>query len=231
VNKIIFSPTSESARIGITEPEILAASQVVPEWYKNIPAAIPQTDISRNASTVKKCLPFLDALTMGYVYTLPYDLLVQDFEGNKHIRLMADYKHLELETHNRTNGIPTPEGFYAQLWRFGGLPHITTPKGYSVLITHPFNRNDLPFLTLSGVIDTDEFHLGLAATFYLRENFTGIIPKGTPLAQIIPFKQENWEHELTKPMTEEENKKITFRLMSKISRSYQVQYWKKKYYK
>ena len=29
----------------------------------------------------------------------------------------------------------------------------------------------------------------------LKEEFTGIIPKGTPLAQIIPFKRESWSME------------------------------------
>jgi len=36
------------------------------------------------------------------------------------------------------------------------------PAGYSLLITHPFNRHDLPFVTLTGLVDADsllrQFH-------------------------------------------------------------------------
>jgi len=29
--------------------------------------------------------------------------------------------------------------------------------------------------------------------FYIKDGFEGIIHKGTPIAQIIPFRQENWK--------------------------------------
>jgi hypothetical protein len=32
--------------------------------------------------------------------------------------------------------------------------------------------------------------------FFLREGFSGVIPSGTPYAQIIPFKREDWISEI-----------------------------------
>ncbi len=78
----------------------------------------------------------------------------------------------------------------------------TLPKGYSALITHPLNRNDLPFTTVSGIIDS-----GIVMSphgnvpFYLKKNFTGVIPQGTPVAQIIPFSQKSWHLKKTKGLS------------------------------
>jgi hypothetical protein len=32
--------------------------------------------------------------------------------------------------------------------------------------------------------------------FFVVKGFTGIIPAGTPYAQMLPFKRENWESEI-----------------------------------
>jgi hypothetical protein len=73
--------------------------------------------------------------------------------------------------------------------------HTQTPPGYSSLITHPLNRHDLPFITLSGLVDTDMTMARGNLPFFLKEGFEGVIPAGTPMFQIIPFKRENWQME------------------------------------
>jgi hypothetical protein len=70
-----------------------------------------------------------------------------------------------------------------------------------VLITSPLNRLDLPFRSLTAVIDADVFyHIlpdpmqgGGNYPFYLNRGFEGIIPIGTPMCQYIPFKREKME--------------------------------------
>jgi hypothetical protein len=32
--------------------------------------------------------------------------------------------------------------------------------------------------------------------FFITKDFVGLIPKGTPFAQIVPFKRESWESEV-----------------------------------
>jgi hypothetical protein len=55
------------------------------------------------------------------------------------------------------------------------------------------NRFDLPFTTMSGIADTDKHPLGAGnMPFFLKEDFEGFIPKGTPLFQVFPFKRDNW---------------------------------------
>jgi hypothetical protein len=57
------------------------------------------------------------------------------------------------------------------------------------------NRYDLPFYTMSGIVESDVWGLPVFTAFFLKRNFIGIIPKGTPIFQIIPFKRDSWELE------------------------------------
>jgi hypothetical protein len=106
----------------------------------------------------------------------------------------------------------------------------TIPLGYSMLITHPINRHDLPFTTLTGIVDGG---LVMAPTgsipFYIKDGFEGLIPQGTPIAQIIPFRQENWSSKITKGLTEiakEHHKKTN----SLIYGWYKKTFWIRKKY-
>jgi hypothetical protein len=78
--------------------------------------------------------------------------------------------------------------------KFNNFWTIETPPGYSLLITHPINRHDLPFMTLTGLIDTDLYKDNFI-NFPARwrdPSFRGVLPKGTPVAQCIPVKRELW---------------------------------------
>ena len=39
--------------------------------------------------------------------------------------------------------------------------------------------------------------------FFIIKGFTGILPAGTPYAQILPFKRENWSSEVDVGLTQE----------------------------
>ena len=70
---------------------------------------------------------------------------------------------------------------------------IKTPKGYSIFIKNLPHRESI-FTILEGVVDTDEYHVPVNFPFVINDvNFEGLIPAGTPIAQILPFKRENWK--------------------------------------
>lgn len=49
----------------------LPAKQAIPEWFRNIPAIDPEAlSATNNGLTVKRCMPFLDALTLGWIMPL-----------------------------------------------------------------------------------------------------------------------------------------------------------------
>ena len=68
------------------------------------------------------------------------------------------------------------------------------PSGYSLFITHPVNRGDLPFVTLTGMVDSDLYKDNFVnfPAKWSDPTFSGVLPKGTPVAQCVPVKRENW---------------------------------------
>ncbi len=175
---------------------ITPARNHIPDWYKKIPRwknnKIFEFGKGFNI-TVKQCMPFLDSLTSGYMIVLPNDLYVEeDNHGSPFI------------TWNKTDFPPEVRGEVADLnlvpeghfpleftWKTGVANAV--PLGYSMLFTHPLNRHDLPFTTLSGIVDGGMILGGTGnIPFYVKKNFKGLIPMGTPIIQIIPFRQENW---------------------------------------
>jgi hypothetical protein len=74
-------------------------------------------------------------------------------------------------------------------------------------MTHPLNRTDLPFYTLSGIVDSDNYMGEGKVPFFIKKDFTGIIPAGTPIVQIIPIKtDEVWKSEKAEHLMQERDK-------------------------
>ena len=65
--------------------------------------------------------------------------------------------------------------------------NIKLPKDYSLLFLSPINRFDLPFLSITGIVDCDMYTGTVHFPFFIKNSFTGIIEKGTPIVQIIPI--------------------------------------------
>jgi hypothetical protein len=233
--KIKFKEACDGIKetVGFPQPSL----KYIPDWFKSIPAVRHvdgQVRTGRASSTVKGCLPFLDAMSTGYTISLGQDIEVQDKDNTKVLFwtsnrdpysqfLEADYPE------TRSEGMPVPYGYDSNIWRVNtGIIPVVDP-GCSILVTHPFNRYDLPYLVLSGVIDADKAHRTLAANIYIRKDFVGIIDKDTPLLQIFPFKRENWKKEDTLH-NKKENLLNDWKLLSTIERSYQKNFWSKKTY-
>jgi hypothetical protein len=225
---------SSTPETHVTDNSFIPASTLIPKWFKSIP---PERNLNpfamgRDRSTVKKCTPFTDALTTGYLLTLQQDVLFSNVDGKKYVAwgLRRPFELVETDELRRTSGIPVPEGYDETVWRFGGFPRIITPPGYSTLVTHPFNRYDLPFLTLSGITDSDKSHRITIVAVLLKKNFEGVLEKGTPLAQVFPFQRTNWQSEKCPPFSFEEQEKENYSVLSIANRSYH-QFWSKKVYR
>lgn len=136
-------------------------------------------------------MPYFDALTMGYVFPLPVDVHVELDDTGKPV-LSWDAGELPVDQRYMID-VPVPDHCHPIHYGWRMEWYYETPPGYSVLITHPMNRHDLPFYTLSGVIDADNWGLPVFLSFFLKRGFRGTIPKGTPMFQMIPFKRDDWE--------------------------------------
>lgn len=174
-----------------------------PEWYKKMPTFSDEqkkisfyTNDSLANTTAKHCMPFLDTFNTGYALTLLQDVLVGNETSDFEIVWKSSPPPLEARSASSALGLPVPSGhspnYYA--WKYYG--NIKLPDGYSMIFTHPLNRFDLPFTTLSAIIDADSIFYSGSVPFFFKAGFKGIIPAGTPIAQMIPFKREEWKMEV-----------------------------------
>ena len=217
---------------------IFPAVNFVPDWYKkskpkisNNPTELLLANRTVVATTIKACSPFLDSLINGYMVSLTSDIEVYvDVDGMPNILWRSGQRNIvSLHTNEQYQNLPVPEDCHKTLFKFENEFTFQTPKGYSILFTHPLNRFDLPFYTFSGIVDTDNYLIPVHFPFFLKKNFSGIIESGTPIAQIHLIKREKWKSKFfpydKKFVTENQEK-----FVSKIIRSYKSQFWDRKDY-
>lgn len=223
-----FIPDAKAWEDGVPNPDL--AKSFVPEWYKQ--AEITYKHEGKDVSGLKTCMPFLDALISGYMLVTWSDIHVRKLEDGR-IDIDWDANTTSPQMGERTGSvgrtIPRPAGHLDNHLVWTPKWGIKSPKGYSSLITHPLNRFDLPFTTTSGIVDSDNYSGSGNIPFFLKEGFEGIIPKGTPFAQVIPIKRENWtavyDPALTSTIYEAGDK------LRSVNRGYyRDNYWVKKAY-
>ena len=232
-NKKIFEVWSENAQIANNCPEPVPAKELIPKWYKDLSrySVGDKINISEDGAanmSVKACMPFLDTLTSGYIIKLHCDILVEwTSEDNFTMKWTSDIPPLTPRGKSIAESIPTAEGYtpFLQAWEIR-YP-FRAPKGYSVLVTQPFNRLDLPTLATSGIVDADRGIGTGGVPFALKKGFSGIIEAGTPILQMLPFKREDWKKERV------EDPKLTqlgFSPRNKITGWYKNELWQRKSY-
>ena len=229
--KITFLPASQDAYNFVPPPK--PSKLYIPEWYKNI-RPLKETELQFNQNTqisnfnVKHCLPYLDALSTGYIQELWTDILIEPVGDN--INFKCASSPAPISTRDKVS-VDLDEDMYPVEFIWQKQWGVRLPKGYSMLITHPLTRVDVPFQTLSGVVDADSFtHYGIGnVPFFIKKGFVGIIPAGTPMYQIIPFKRDTWTSEV-EVYDELTKQKSDRQIRKKFLHSYRDQYWHKKSY-
>lgn len=223
------------------------AKRVIPDWYKKMEGYAGDFDSKTympqglNPSTIKRCVPVFDAMTAGYILVTPQDVAVE--QGRKiaakpntdrQYRWPTEHIPIEFHSHDQAEGHP-----YAENQKdLGDIPKwlhpwaIRTPKGYSCLFIPPVHR-DSPFRIMEGVVDTDSYNTPVHFPFtFIDPHFTGLIPAGTPMAQVIPFKRENYEHAVLSMSTMADNPVAKTRnlIRSRFFNAYRKVMWEKKDY-
>jgi len=233
--RIKFIPFENSEDDNLIKP--IPAIKKLPNWYKALrPFKSGDSNLKvfpdmTNNLTVKRCNPLGDALNSGYFILLENDVQVsQDNGGQNFVWLRGGDGFISQHSKEQISPDLVPEGYSEQPWKFLNYWGIETPPGYSSLFTHPINRTELPFLTLSGVVDTDDYNKPVNFPFFIRKDFEGIIEAGTPIAQVIPFKRESWKAEFEE-FDEAKTEALNSKYSRKISRPYKFGYWKRKEYK
>lgn len=178
--------------------------KTIPEWYRKADRFAKKIDGSfwigpdkGKIPTWKACPAIFDIMSTGYTLKTPCDIEFVETKPNLMSVTIHDDKYKDFcVPRQKMPQFEHPSGYYEN--HFAWMPDwaVETPEGYSVLYTQPFNRFELPFLTTSGIIDNDKVNLMGSMPFFLSKGFSGIIPAGTPYAQMIPFKREDWSSEI-----------------------------------
>lgn len=215
---------------GLEKPQ--PASQLIPEWYKEAESYIggkkKPSGSGGTLATVKRCMPVFDAITAGYIITSPADVWVSFNDGKQNFE-WSDFNLIEFHpidqapTHPAKNGQPYPK--WMNPWA------IRTPKGYSTLFVQPFHR-EAPFTILPGVVDTDKYYAPVNFPMVTNDpEFEGLIPKGTPIAQVIPFKRESWKMTFGGELERKEQENVLKGLQSRFFDRYKTFFRSNKEYK
>jgi len=169
------------------------ASKFIPEWYKNMESYIGDKKPGYEdgtPSTIKRCMPVFDAITAGYIIPLPADVYVSIKDGQQYFQwssfnLVHFHPVEQAPTHPARNEHHYPK--WVSHWS------VKTPKGYSTLFTQPMHRESV-FTIFPGIVDTDMYYSPVNFPFVINDpKFEGLIPKGTPIGQLIPFKRDSWK--------------------------------------
>jgi hypothetical protein len=173
----------------------------LPNWflnmdpYENIPGYPNDGKLhfrGRTANaTFKKCVPLLDGLGSGYIIPLWADVQVEQVDGFPEIYWKTNDNVFSLHGLS-SREIPAPVGYDQIVYKYNNCWIPQTPKGYSSLVISPLGYNDLAFKAIPAIVDTDSSTLELVFPMWIKTGFEGIVEKGTPIAQIIPFKRDDW---------------------------------------
>lgn len=201
--KIYFKKTSEgSPNFSAPQP----AFKNIPEWYK-------KTDIYINnnktpyfinnkitaPATIKKCMPIFDMISSGYILFTPTDVWVtqeKTEKGTNPVFTWPSWEVLGFHPIEQAPNLSYNTGHTICYPKWINEWSIKTSPGCSVMIISPTYRDSI-FTILPGVVDTDKYFNNINFPFVLNDiNFEGLIPAGTPMAQVIPFKREPFEMEI-----------------------------------
>ena len=180
----------------------IAARDYQPEWWKKMKIRIDHR--GRMTQTIRSCPAMQDWLTMGYYIIATRDIPVRNGvewnwpDGSQEMQVDENTYEVSqshpsaqlADTIQYVDDSPVKDAF-----KISSHWNMKTPPGYSVLFIDPFLFQNKYFAVWQGVIDTDGFNVGVdngQIIFYPRVDHSFIIPAGTPILQVLPFRREEW---------------------------------------
>ncbi|MEZ5714009.1 MAG: hypothetical protein R3D85_01855 [Paracoccaceae bacterium] len=185
-------------------PEPVPAAEALPDWLRTMPSEVAAPSLGGEAvRTLKHCPPLIDALSAGVLIPLATDLHVAggeiawDWDPPILEDALISRAPVGLHVPEQATGVPLRLATNAVV-KFMNFWTLQVPPGWSLLFTHPLNREDLPFRSLSGVVDCDLFGDGYVhfPALWTDPGFEGTLPRGTPVAQVFPLRRDGLVLEL-----------------------------------
>jgi hypothetical protein len=162
-----------------------------PAWFRKLPGVdSSELSASNNGLTVKRCLPFVDALNTGWLLPLAATVRLEISDEGRQVVAGWELDREMVSPHGAFQAAGNPYEPRPVL-KFHNPWTIRTPRGWSCLFAPPLNRPGAVVEVLSGVVDTDTYVAPVNLPFVaLAGDGVHTIAKGTPLAQVIPFRRD-----------------------------------------
>ncbi|PND26182.1 DUF6065 family protein [Sinorhizobium sp. M4_45] len=166
------------------------AKSVLPDWFRRLPAVDKghQSAIN-NGLTVKRCMPFLDAMTTGWILPIAATVRLDIKDDGRNVEAGWEFDRVMVSNHGAHQVAgnpkePSPPCKFHNFWS------IRTPPGWSCLFLPPLNRPGQPFECVAGIVDTDSYSAHIHFPFFATApDGLHVVEKGTPLVQVIPFRR------------------------------------------
>lgn len=228
---IIFTDTIGIAKEYYPSP----ASQNIPEWYKKMESYtnnLKKPPKEGTSATIKKCMPIFDTIISGYIIYTHSDVYVSQVNNSPYYQ-WANNDAVKFHGVSQAPEHPErknlKEGDLYPKWI--NPWSIETPKGYSTFFTQPMHRESV-FTIFDGIVDTDKYNAPIHFPFVLKDwGFEGLIPAGTPMAQVIPFKRDSWEMQIGNQYNLEKQRNQSKYIRSVFFDAYKYKFRQKKEYK
>lgn len=215
------------------------ASHFIPEWHKNMPSYSPTptcpaadrlslTGGGTNV-TAKKCIPMLDSISSGYIVPLWADIVVEQSQNGPLLNWLVEDSVFSLHGSSYV-GMTPPPSFSHIVFKYMTYFRMETPNGYSVQVRPPAGHYNLPIQVIPAIIDTDRSVIDSNFPCWIKKDFEGIIKKGTPVAQVIPFKRENWKSEFSYITEDQFSIQLNKGFLSTVKNNYVENIWSRKKY-
>lgn len=165
-------------------PRPISAGDALPQWYQNIPMKG-----ENGGSTVKLCAAFGDAIRMGWIIPLPFDLSF--IRGDTELSCTIADSDAEPTVYGPTTAtVDANSSFRPPELKIPNPWKIHTPDGYSTLVTYPRNREDNGIKPYSMFVPTDTYDGPINIPVSTTETRADI-PAGVPFIHVIPFNREH----------------------------------------
>ena len=168
------------------------AAKYIADWFKRIKPSYEERDtFGAPAMTAKKCMPMLDAMSLGYVIPLQGDLSVKTNEDcsqidvhNPPLLRLAEFHDIRQIGGSAAPGAPAKPIKFINHWV------VKTKPGWSTLFMPLINGGlESPHFTcLGGLVDTDTYpkEVNFPAIWHTK-NADVTLEAGTPLVVAIPI--------------------------------------------
>lgn len=180
-----------------------SAIKFIPQWYKDMAVRIEglkDEDLplhqrgKASGKTLKACPAIVDHLRAGYVIPAWTDFSIKVGADGLFDWYTANERY-EISFHGPQQLVPeaTKEDELNYVVKFVSPWKIRMPKGTFMMMKSLPYHTQLPFRVAEGIIDASVTSTTNINTFWPKKEGEYFIPRGAPLAMLVPFKKTAFE--------------------------------------